>query len=317
MRIDPAIAALRTDPGLQRRAQGLTTAAIEAWRGQADVAAPLAELDRFGAGAPLEACPALEALFTTASEASELAQSFCDAIARTLDAEPLGQVPLGHGFDGTVSTLLLARRRRAHLILYALEPGEYAFGHVTFTDGVRFDMVLAGEAHARVIRRAGEGFALEPLTLGTGACLALDLSGEALQVTQVRRRLVTLRLHRNAAEPQPSQEHALEGGAAPRLSSGDIAASRREMMLVVLGRMTCPRAAPVMAEIASEAGDPTLRWQALRECLALDTAQGFRALLAVARAADDPLAAPGGALRAQLIEAHPQLLALETPPCPA
>jgi len=317
MRIDPAIAALRADPGLQRRAQGVTTAAIEAWRARRDVAAALGELDRFGAGAPLEACPALEALFTAGGSAFALADAFCATMAETLSGEAFGQVPLRHGFDGTVSTLLLARRRRAHLVLHAIEPGDYTFERVTFTDGLRYEAVLAGDARARIVRRAGEDFEAEPLALGEGARLALDLFGEALEITEVSRRLVTLRLHRNAAEPRPSEEHALAGGGAPRKSSGDIAASRREMMLAVLGRMNCARAAPTMAQIAREEGEPSLRWEALRECLALDTAEGYSALLAIARSADDPLAAPAGALRAQLVEAHPQLLALETPPCPA
>jgi hypothetical protein len=58
-----------------------------------------------------------------------------------------------------------------------------------------------------------------------------------------------------------------------------------------------------------------LRWQALRECLALDTLAGFRALTAVATACDDPLAGAAGALRAQLVETYPQLGRIQ--PCPA
>jgi hypothetical protein len=100
-------------------------------------------------------------------------------------------------------------------------------------------------------------------------------------------------------------------------ASGDLAASRSEMMLTVLGRMGHAAAAPEMASLAREPGEPSLRWQALRECLALDTTAGFAALLAIARAADDPLCAAAGALRAQLVETHPQLLALEDDPCPA
>ena len=317
MRIDPAIAALRADNGLQRLAQAVTTAAVEAWRARADVAAALAQLDRFGAGAPLEACPALESLFDPGEAVARAVDTFCRTMADTLAGEPFGQVPLRHGFDGAASSLLLARRRRAHLILHALEPGEYPFDGVTFTDGVRYDAILAGDAEGRIVRRGGERFAIEPLALGSGWRLALDLSSETLQVTRVRRRLVTLRLHRNAAEPQPSEEHALEGRAPPRRSSGDIAASRREMMLAVLGRMGCARAAPTMAAIAREPGEASLRWQALRESLALDTAEGFAALLAIARDGSDPLAAPAASLRAQLIEAHPQLLALEATPCRA
>jgi hypothetical protein len=86
-------------------------------------------------------------------------------------------------------------------------------------------------------------------------------------------------------------------------------------MLALLGRMGRKDAAPAMAAMAREAGPENLRWQALREALALDAGEGFRALSGVARAADDPLAMPAGALRAQLVEAHPELLALEASPC--
>ena len=60
MRIDPAVAAMRRDPALQRRAQAAMIAAGEEWRREPPVAAMLAELERFGAGEPLEACPALD-----------------------------------------------------------------------------------------------------------------------------------------------------------------------------------------------------------------------------------------------------------------
>jgi hypothetical protein len=83
------------------------------------------------------------------------------------------------------------------------------------------------------------------------------------------------------------------------------------MMLALLGRMDVAEAAPLMAELALEDSDSSLRWQSLRECLALDTATGFLALAALARRPHDPLAGPAGALRAQLVEAHPQLLSLE------
>ena len=41
----------------------------------------------------------------------------------------------------------------------------------------------------------------------------------------------------------------------------------------------------------------------------------FAALTALARRSDDPLCGPAGALRAQLIEAYPQLAGVA--PCPA
>jgi hypothetical protein len=138
-----------------------------------------------------------------------------------------------------------------------------------------------------------------------------------VQVLEVERHLVALRLVRTAAEPGPSREYDLADGALLRQSAGDLRASRHEMMLSLLGRMGRAEAAPLMAAVATEPGGDSLRWQALRECLALDTATGFRALSAVARESDDPLAGSAGALRAQLVEAHPQLRDLEAGPCPA
>lgn len=91
-----------------------------------------------------------------------------------------------------------------------------------------------------------------------------------------------------------------------------MAASRQEMMLAILGRMKRTEAAPEMAALAQDkAADESLRWQALRECLALDSGTGFVALAMLARDAADPLCGPAGALRARLVEAHPQLLLLE------
>jgi hypothetical protein len=315
MRIDPAIAALRADPGLQRQAQAATIASCAAWSAEPAAAAALAELERFGAGAPLEACASLEAMFTEA--AGELVGSLCARMSETLTAGPFGHPLFRHGFDGSASTLLLARAGRAQLILHAREPGAYEFARGSFSHAVRFEAVLAGEAQARIVRRLPAGFAHERISLRAGARLALDLSSEVLQLVEVSRRLVSLRLHRFAAEPQPTRDYSLENGKLLHQSSGDLASSRREMMLAVLGRMKCAHAAPVMAAMAREPGEASQRWQALRECLALDTATGFRALLAVARAPDDPLSAAAGALRGQLVEAHPQLLALEEHECPA
>ena len=49
------------------------------------------------------------------------------------------------------------------------------------------------------------------------------------------------------------------------------------------------------------------RWQALRECLALDSATGFAALLEVAGQADDPLCVPARNLADSLAAQHPAL----------
>jgi len=317
MRIDPAIAAMRRDPVLQRRAQAAMIAAGKAWRGEPQAAAIAAELERFGAGEPLESCAGLDAVFTGSDAARGLAASLCRRFAELLASEPFGQVPFRHGFDGHASTLLLARAGRAQLILGAREPGEWGHDTAGFSDALRYDAVLAGSAHARVARAERAGFTTEALRLGPGVRLAFDLSCEALQVLRVERRLVSLQLHRADAAPRPSREYRLADGALLHQSAGDIRASRHETTIALLGRMERREAAPAIAALALEEGDDSLRWQALRECLVLDTEAGFRALCRVARAAGDPLAAPAGALRAQLVEAHPQLRALEGEPCRA
>src|SRR5690606_29933187 len=152
-----------------------------------------------------------------------------------------------------------------------------------------------GRAIARRTTRDGQGnFAHEDLELGAGGRLALDLSRHVLFVTRVETRLVSLRLHRTQFDPGPSQEHDLATGELRHQAAGEVRASRLETMLALLGRMGRTEAAPVMATMAREAGHDGLRWQALREALALDTAEGFRALCDVARASDDPLAMPAG-----------------------
>lgn len=305
MRIDPAIAAMGSRPDLQRRAQTVMRSLADGWRSEPDVAVLLDELDRFGAGDLLAACPGLHAALTRIDAASALVADWCRRFASALACNTLGQVPFRHGFDGRVSTLLLARSGRAHLVLHSIESGQQAFSTAGYSDGERHEIVLAGAARARIVRCPG--FAEEPLSLEAGAGLALDLSHEALQVIEVDTRLVTLRLHRIAAAPGPNREYALAEGVLLRQSSGDIVASRREMAIALLGRMGCTDAVPTIAALACEPGDSALRWQALREGLALDSAAGFRALTYVAGNPGDPLAEAARALRADLVAAHPEL----------
>ena len=316
MRVDPAIAALRTDRSPQRRAQAAMFAARDAWREPAEIAPVLAEFERFGVGASLEVCPVLAGLFDRAEAAGRFAAALCTSFARVLAREPFGQLPFRHGFDGMASTLLLARSGSARLSLVAHEPGERRVDSVAFSDAVRHDAVIAGEGCAMRVKRRLDGH-LAPVSrrLACGDRITLDLASEALLVERVERRLVVLRLHRTTNAPGPVREYALADGRLLRQSAGDIRHSRQEMMLALLGRMKRFEAAPLMAEMACEEGPDALRWQALREGLALDTASGFAALCRIARSPLDPLSEPAGVLRAQLIEAHPALLAFEEAQC--
>lgn len=318
MRVDRTIAAMRADRTALQRAQAMAGAAAQRWRENARVAPILAELAEYGRGAPLSSCPALAALFERGADAGEFASGFARIQAQALAEERFVQVAFRHNWDGRASTLLLARDGAAQLVLVAIEPGTYATDSVAFSDAVRHEAIVAGAATARRTVRGELGaFTHDALELTDGARLALDLSSQALFVELVTTRLVSLRLHRANPGAGPSREYELTSKQLHHQASGDVRASRHEAMLALLGRMGRKESVATMAAMAREAGPDGLRWQALREALALDTAEGFRALADVARAPDDPLSMPAGALRAQLVEAHPELLALEETPCRA
>jgi len=322
MKISPFIAALRTDRGPQRQAQAAMDAARAAWRAEPGASQLMDELGQFGDGAPLEACPVLEAAFTQDGESERLMALLSQHYCAALFDNPIGHPPFRHGFNGVAGSILLARSGRAQLLIQSREPGETSGSIYTFSDAERFDAVLAGEAEARVVRvrPAGDSamnFEAENLSLRGAERLALDLQSETLVVDRVTRRLVVLRLVRAAPEPQPGRQYDAATGALVSQTAGTIATSRQEAIIALLGRMDRKDAAPLMARTALDEGDASLRWQALRECLALDSEEGFGALLRIARRADDPLAAPAGALRAQLLETNPQFARLETAQCRA
>lgn len=296
-------------------------AAIDAWRAEPGVAAMLADFVRFGEGASLEACPALDEVFTRPDPAQGLVASLVGHFCRAIAANPLGHPPFRNGFDGCASTMLLGKSGRAQLVLQSREPGRFSADGATFTDMLRYDAILAGSASARILRIHGPdqlvAFCEEPIALEPGVRLAFDCNRETLMTEVVGTRLVTLRLLQTAEQPMPGREYDRLSGRLVHQSAGALASSRREMMAALLGRMERLDAAPVLAEMALKEHEQSLRWQALRECLALDSATGFAALCSIARTPSDPLAHSAGALRAQLLEAHPQLAILETAPCPA
>jgi len=320
MHVHPDIAALRTDRGPQRDAQRAMQLACEAWRAETGAAEMMRELEAFGTGTALEDCPYLEAVFAAEGEAERLcgllSRHFCAAMA----ANPFGHPPFRNGFDGFSASMLLARSGRAQLLLQAREPASFGHESYIFNDMLRYDAVVGGRGQGRIVRMASqrEGraqFSEGPITLAPGARLAFDLASEMLVVERVERRLVTLRLVRTRDNPAPSREYSAATGAMLQQCAGNLATSRQETIIALLGRMGRTDAAPAVAQVALGDGDLSLRWQALRECLALDSGEGFRTLGEVARRAADPLAASAGDLRAQLLTNYPQLLRTDAPRC--
>lgn len=325
MIVHPDLRALRGDDSPQRDAQERLFAAVGAWRRGEAMAALLGDLPRYAEGAPLADCPALAMLYDEGADmALPLARAFAAAGAAALGEAPLAYFPMRHFGDGAVSTLLLAHTGAVTLSLVAVDGAGLAARPrptaVDFRPSEVAERVLAGFAEAELIacrpldeRRTR--LDSRPLSLAPGRVVRRDGAYAALLLGRVEGCLVTLRLQRRRAEDGPTREYALADGRLLHQAASSPRDSRLELTMALLGRMGRADAAPHMAAIARDGGSPALRWQALRECLALDTLAGFRALTALAAAPEDLLAGAAGALRAQLVETYPQLRQIE--PCPA
>ncbi|RZK02722.1 MAG: hypothetical protein EOO76_05805 [Novosphingobium sp.] len=325
MIVHPDLRALRSDDAPQRDAQERLYRAVGTWRKTPAAAAVIADLAPYAEGRPLDDCAALAALFDEGADlALPLMQTFAAAAAEGLAEAPLGYLPLRHFSDGVISTLLIGHAGAVTLSLVAVDGAGLAARPspmaVDFRPSEVAERVLAGSAQAELIacRPLGDRQAQlsrAAIALAPGRSIRRDGANTAMLLNAVSGCLVTLRLQHRRAEDGPTREYALADGRLIHQAASDPRDSRLELTMALLGRMGRADAAPHFAALARAEGSTALRWQALRECLALDTAAGFQALTAVATSPGDPLAAVAGTLRAQLIETYPQLGALE--PCPA
>lgn len=323
MRIDPALRALRSDPVPQRIAQTALEQAKADWRGTDDNRQILEDLNRFGLGEDLADCPALQRIFAEPAGSDRFVRGLVNPILPQLAAYPLGQIPFRHQYSDGMAIIQIAAARQAaiSLVMYERCVSDAVPHTICFTDSERHEIALAGTGRVQIVRRekpSDDRAHLRSQSIWIKAGHSLSLSGtfETKFIERVENQLIILRLSRTASEPLPSLEFRLCDGTLVHRASGNKRDSGHEMMLSLLGRMGRTDAAPVMAEMAREGSDH-LRWQALRECLALDTAQGFAALCAVAREPRDKLSGNAAALRAQLIETHPQLAIWENSLCHA
>lgn len=312
------IAALQADPGLQIAAQDGLLTALAAWKATPQVAAVLAEFDKFTAGAALPDLPSLAALF--GGECALDAQAFVAPLlavwANCLGNQPFGVVPMRHHAGAAMANLMLASGSTCMLNLVAVDGVKLstmpAARTASFAPAEVWEVVLQGSGSGRLVERRGEAIMALPLELTAGLALGREASREALLLDRVDGAMLMLRLQRRHDSIQPRREYAIDDGQMLRQASATPAESRHEVAVALIGRMGRKDAAPLLAEIARDEnhGD-SLRWQALRECLGLDTRTGFWTLTAIARAGSDTLAVPAGALRAQLLETYPQLAEVE------
>lgn len=309
MIVRPAMAGLRSRPA----PQPLVDAALAAWRASPEVAALRGELAAWDRGEALAALPALARLAADHAAGMALAESFTGPLLDALRAEPLAQLPLGHSAAPGIARIRLAGSGGASLALAVFAPRALREPRsVLFEDGEAHEMILAGTGTALCHRIGLEGLTRATIRCAPGTRLVRRGTNEARQIVEVTRPLLMLQLLREAPTPAPSREIALSDGALLKTISGCKQTSQRMMALGVLGALEHRPALGAMAQLASASGaERDLRWEALRQVLALDSAQGLALLAELAVRAEDALGPPAAQLRRDLIAAHPELGTLE------
>ena len=325
MLIRPELQVLRSDDAPQRQAQRAAAAALQAWRRDGDGAEVEAELARFHRGAALEDLPLLRALFDPdCTRANRFLGDLIIPLLQQIAKEPLTQSPLRHSTSDVATAIVVARCATSALTLHCISgiglSRQPEAETASFLPAETWERVLAGSAEATQVRIAQVGpdsADLERITIHLRESDVRYRNGrdEALLVRSVPTSFVQLRLQRRTDTLLPVRQYRLVDGHLVHQAAGTPRDSRLELTAALLGRMKRRDAAPMLAAMAEERGSDGLRWQVLRECLALDTATGFRTLATIANRADDPLRQPATALRATLIAMHPELQ--ELVPCPA
>lgn len=312
MRIHPAIAALAAEPAPLLGAGE----AAHAWSADPAVAPAIADLGRFADGAMFDECPALTRLFVSGKQATAFASKAAAAAVEQMRSAPLSLWPWRHFSNGVLHSVTLASAGPASLSLALIDGTAWTAARdpaapdlAAFQPGLLHAVVVAGAARGRILRnRAGDSatarIEAEALVLAPGVTVAIDGSREALALDSIAGHLLTLRLYRQPSECAPARQYDVASGALVHQAAGDRADSRAELAMALLRAMGREDAAPAIAALA-RTGAPAARWQALRECLALDSATGFAALLEVAGQPGDPLAAPARALAESLAAQHP------------
>ena len=324
MLIRPELQALRSNDAPQRDAQRAMSRIHQHWR-EAHCGAIEPQLARLAAGEALDQLPALAALFDPASDALQrLLGPVLQPVLAQMAAEPISLSPLRSSVSEVQAAIVLARSGTTALILQHFDGAALARkprpASTSFLATETWERVLAGSGTALRVRMLGEGHGRAELE-----CCQIDLTpgqvlhrlgrSESVILTAVPGSLVQLKLQRRIDCIEPVREYRLVDGALLHQSAANLRDSRLEMTATLLGRMKRRDAAPLLAAMAEERGAASLRWQALRECLGLDTAIGFRTLCGIAEREGDPLQAPAAALRLRLTKMHPELNGLA--PCPA
>ncbi|MCJ2178563.1 hypothetical protein [Novosphingobium album (ex Hu et al. 2023)] len=317
------LARCRQDASEWEHGQAELARRLAGWRASPAVAPVLSAMNRFGGGDTLETCGPLAELFSGESGvAMDFVRSFAAAGLAGLRDHPLGQLPLLHGTRTAAPALVLASAGRASLALAAydgsvldtLPPPKTAkfvpretWVHVLEGSGIA-DLVLLRDEETQEGRRVLHSGSID---LQPGTVTYRYGRRQALQVRSARGSLVLLRLQRRFPDREPVREYSLPDGALVHQTAARAEDTMLELAVSLLGRMGRRDAVTPLVRLASGVTDPdagqSLRWQALREALAMDPAAGLDLLAMLATSPGDALARPAAALRASLLEARPEL----------
>lgn len=308
MHVHPDVARLRSAPAPQPGYD----AALSAWRALPGVAAAIAALARFEAGEQLGALPALARIVCDAAAARAFAGGLITPLIAALRAEPLAQLPLGHSAAPGMARLRLASHGRTGLTLTVFAQRARAVPPTAlFEDCTAYEMVVAGTGEALVHRLDQGRLTTVEVACEPGTPITRTGPQDARQIISVTRPLLLLQLTQAAAYPAPSREIALADARVIMAISGCKRTSQQMMALGVLGALAHRPALTEMERLARDlAAQRDLRWEALRQVLALDAARGLALIGAVAGDRADMLAVPAAALHQQLLAARPDLASL-------
>jgi hypothetical protein len=312
MQVHPDIVRLRSESALQPR----TDAAVEQWRSTRSAIAAMEDLAQIHQGAALEDLPFLVRLMRDHAAARAFAEALITPFLAALRAEPLANLSLGHSSAPGMARLRIAAHGRAGLTLLAISPRARAMpASVLFEDCEAHEIIIAGAGEALLHRREAAGLVTEAQDCAPGTRFNRKGPDAARQITAVTRPLLVLQLTREPDHPQPSEEIGVVGGALLKVISASKASSQQMMALAVLGALEHRGAMHPMAQLAKDvAADRDVRWEAVRQCLVLDTGEGLAVLAALACDPGDALHAPANALQRQLLAAHPNLAAIMEEP---
>lgn len=315
MHIHPAIASLRNDRSAQRAMQDQFVRALSAWRSHNQAQVILDDLEAFGAGVELDQCAALDTLLSDHLTANAFVQIWQRSMIAAAREYPLANPDFRYRASDGLSNIVLLSSGAASLNVIAYEErSEVGLPQsAVFSDRQTHECVLSGSAEGLLheVRQCdGLDTVIDTCTAHwrAGAIIVTKGPCEARQVVAVNGAMQLLQLTRTGLKTKPTREYSLRDGALLKTVSGERLSSEKVMALAVLGAMEADCALDVMQGCALNTDeDPDVRWEAVRQTLAMHAARGIALLETIECCTADPLSLPAQDLRIALHETKPEL----------